>query len=112
MANRQFHRMQALQKEVKKLQVKVSTDGSADVVSSVGTGIASVAHAANAYTVTLEDKYNDIIGVSVIGGVSASWHVDSADVKVAKTVVVESSAAQASTEIYIELTLKNTSVVK
>ena len=110
MANRRFNRLQALEKEVKKLQIKINTDGSADVSSVEGLGVESVAHAANQYTITLQDKYNKLVGVSVIGGVAASFHVVSHDVVSAKTVVVESSAAQASTEVFVELSLKNTSV--
>jgi hypothetical protein len=111
MANRRFQRLQALQKEVKKLHVKISTDGSADVSSISGVGISSVAHAANVYTITLDDKYNDFLGASVISGVAANYSIDSVDVQ-NKTVAIEASVAQASTEILVELILKNTSVVK
>lgn len=112
MANRRFQRLQALQKEVKKLHVKINTDGSGDVTSISGVGIASVAHAANVYTVTLEDKYNEFLGAAVLPGVSASHNLDSEDVSGAKTVAIEMSATQASTTIHMEIIVKNTSVVK
>lgn len=112
MANRQFHRLQALQKEVKKLQLKITTDGSADVSSISGTGIASVSHSSNTYTITLDDKYNDLLMVSAISGVAANFSISASDVQSAKTIDLDASVAQASTDILVEITLKNSSVVK
>lgn len=112
MANRRFQRLQALQKEVKKIHVKINTDGSGDVSSISGVGVESVAHAANLYTITLEDKYNDFLGASVLPGVSASHNLDSEDVSNSKEVAIQMSALQASTTIHVELILKNTSVEK
>lgn len=112
MANRRFQRLQALQKEVKKIHVKITTDGSGDVTATEGVGITSVAHAANVYTVTLDDKFNKFLGASVLAGVAATHHLDSEDVAGAKTVAIEFSATQASTTIHMELILKNTSVEK
>ena len=112
MANRNFQRLQALQKQVKKLHVKISTDGSGDVSSISGTGITSVAHAANVYTITLDDKYSQFLGASVLPGVIANYNLDSEDVSNAKTVAIEFSAAQVSVDVYVEIIVKNTSVVK
>ena len=112
MANRRFHKLQALQKEVKKLHVKITTDGSADVSANSGVGIASVAHAANTYTITLEDKYNEFLGLNAISGVAADFSLGAVDVQSAKTIELDASVAQASTDIYVEIILKNTSVVK
>ena len=112
MANRRFQRLQALQKEVKKLHVKITTDGSGDVTATSGTGITSAAHAANVYTITLDDKYNEFLGAAVLAGVAATHHLNAEDISGAKTVAIEFSATQASTDIHIELILKNTSVVK
>ncbi len=95
---------------MKSIQVVVATDGSGDVSSIDGVGVASVSHAANAYTVTLDDKYSKLMGVQVIGPVTATWHLDSHDVSGAKTVVVTSSAVQASGDIMIVLDVKNSSV--
>lgn len=110
MANRSFNRLQALQKEVKKLQVTINTDGSGDVTSIEGTGVASVAHSSDQYTITLDDKYSKFLGVSAISGVAANMTVASEAVSTSKTVVIEASVTQASTSIYVELTLKNSSV--
>ena len=112
MANRRFQDVQALQKQVKKVHVKITTDGSADVSSFSGTGVSNVSHEANVYTITLDDKYNDFMAMSVISGVSADFHIDSVDVSSAKTIAVEASVAQNSTDIYVEMVLKNSSVVK
>lgn len=110
MANRRFQRHQSLEKEMKSLQVKISTDGSGDVSSVDGLGIASVSHSLNAYTITLDDKYSKLLGVSVIGPVTATWHVDSHDVVSAKTIVVEASALQASGDIFVVIDVKNSDV--
>lgn len=110
MANRRFQRMQSLEREVKKLYARITTDGSGDVVSIKGVGVESVSHASNVYTIVLEDRYVEFLGASAISGVSASWHVDSETVSSDKEVVVEASAAQASTVVYVELNLKNTTV--
>lgn len=111
MANRNFQRVQALQKEVKKLHVKIVTDGLGDVTSIFGTGITSVAHAADVYTITLDDQFNDFLGAAVLPGVASTFALDSQDVA-NKTVAVEFGTTQASTTIHIELIVKNTSVVK
>lgn len=113
MANRTFHRLQALEKEIKKLHVRFNTDGSGDVTStSFPVGITSVAHAANVYTITLDDKYNEFVGAAVLPGVASTYALDSEDVSTNKTVAIEFGTTQASAEIHIELSLKNTSVVK
>lgn len=112
MANRRFQRLQALEREVKVLHAKISTDGSGDVTATSGLGVASAVHSANAYTITLEDKYNELLHVNVISGVAASHVITSEDVSGAKTVVITASALQASTDIRVELHLKNTGVSK
>jgi len=110
MANRSFNRLQALEKEVKHLHLKVVTDGSGDVVSFDGLGVASVSHAADVYTITLQDKYVSFKHVSCISGVAANFQLNSEDVNGDKTVVVEASVTQASTDLYVHLVLKNTTV--
>lgn len=112
MANRRFQRLQALQKEIKKLHVKITTDGSGDVTAIVGTGIASVSHAAGTYTITLEDKYNVFIGAAVLPGVSSAFNLNAEDVSGAKTVDIDLAVSQASVDIHVEIMVKNTSVVK
>ena len=110
MANRRFQRVQSLEKEIKSLHLKISTDGSADVSSVEGLGVESVSHAANVYTITLEDKYSQFRGLSVISGVSASFQLNSESVSSTKVIELEASAAQLSTDIHVVLHLKNTDV--
>lgn len=112
MANRRFQRLQALDREVKLLYVEVVTDGSGDVTSFSGLGVSDVSHSSNDYTVTLEDKYFDFKFADAISSVSADWTVDSEDVNGAKTIVLGSSVAQASTTIYFKIEVKNSSVVR
>ena len=109
-ANRRFQRLQSLEREVKKLHVKVTTDGSGDVSSIEGLGVTSVSHSSDQYTITLDDKYVSFWGASAISGVAADFIVVSEDVDGAKTVVLDASVTQASTVIYVELTLKNSNV--
>ena len=109
MANRSFNRHQSLEKEIKSLQFKISTDGSGDVSSKSGLGLASASHSGNVYTLTLEDGYVEFKHLSAISGVSADYKLNSEDVKSAKTIVFESSALQASTDIYVSVQLKNSS---
>ncbi len=111
MANRNFNRHQSLEKEIKSLQLKFETDGSGDVSSFSGLGVASVSHAANVYTITLDDAYVEFKHALAISGVAANWTVNSEDVAGAKTIVIESSAAQASTNVYVNIELKNSSAL-
>lgn len=110
MANRNFNRHQSLEKEIKSLHLKITTDGSSDVSSIEGLGFSSVSHAANVYTVNLDDKYSQFFGMSVISGVSADFKLNSESVNSSKQIVFEASVAQASTDIYLVVHLKNSSV--
>ena len=112
MANRRFQRVQALEREVKILHAKITTDGSGDVTATSGLGVESASHSTNVYTITLEDKYNELLHVNVISGVAADITLTAEDVDGAKTVEITSSVTQASTDIRVELHLKNTSVSK
>lgn len=110
MANRRFQRLQSLDKEVKILNLKITTDGSGDVTASGDLGVESVSHSANVYTITLEDKYSSLKGISVISGVAADWTVDASSFS-SKQIDIEASAVQASTEIYVQIVVKNTDVL-
>jgi len=110
MANRRFQRMQSLEREVKKLYARITTDAAGDVVSVKGVGIEEVTHASNVYTIVLEDRYVEFFGAKPSSGVSASWHTVSESVSTDKEVVIEASAAQADTTVQVEINLKNTTV--
>lgn len=107
MASRNFNRHQSLEKEVKSLHVTVTTDGSGDVSSIKGEGIESVSHAANTYTITLDDKYIRLLGASVSAGVQATHILENVAVDSTKTLDVTFSVTQASVDLYIILDLKN-----
>lgn len=66
MANRNFNRFQALEKEVKALYAEVSIAGSGAPTLVRGLGVASIVRdSAGLYTITLQDKYNRLMNVSV-----------------------------------------------
>jgi hypothetical protein len=109
MANRNFNRLQALEKEVKKLYVKISTDGSGDVTAIDGLGVESVSHSSDVYTITLQDKYNSFKAISAMSSVAANFTVDASSFS-SKEIDLEASVTQASTDIYVEISVKNTNI--
>lgn len=109
MANRNFNRLQALEKEIKHLYVKIETDGSGDVVSIDGLGVESVSHSSNVYSIILQDKYNSFKAMNAMSSVSADYSVDASSLS-SKQIDLESSVLQASTEIYVQICLKNTNI--
>ena len=112
MANVGFNRVQAREKEIKLVHLKVTTDGASDVTAIDSLGVASVEQtAADTYTITLKDAYVEFRGASVTPGVTSGHSVSNVDVKSAKTLEVNFGASQASTEFYVTLHLKNTSAI-
>lgn len=129
MANRNFNRYQALTKEVKALfaQVAIAAAGAPTLNAPASLGIASIVrNSAGRYTITLEDKYNDLLQVvesrelasgapSAVGGlVIRAEAVDST-----KTIVIEFVDASgvavelaAGTLLRLKIDLKNSSVQK
>ena len=120
-ANRNFHRVQSLAREAKHLYAK------ADVVSNVATkskndsmGIESIViSATGVVTVTLEDKYNSLLHVSVVAVGSATvdnkFVVVSEDVAGDKTIVFQNVEGAAAADIddcqlLIKVEVKNSSV--
>lgn len=126
MANRNFFRKQSMEREVKELYVAASIAAAGAPTLTRDLGVASlVRDSAGVYTLTLEDKYNALLQVSVslqlaAGAPSSVAHVvRSEDVDGAKTVVIEFvDAAGAAVEldngtvVKLKLDLKNTSVVR
>lgn len=121
MANRRFHRMQSLSRETKVLYAKAS------VASNVATkskndsvGVESVViSGTGVLTVTLEDKYNSLLHVSVVAVGSATvdnkFVVVSEDVSGTKEIVLQNVEGAAAADIddcdlLIKVELKNTSV--
>jgi len=102
--------MQSIEKEIKSLHFSITTDGLGDVVSVEGLGVKSVTHAANDYTITLEDKYSSFRGLNAISGISSDYHLVSEAVNGNKQIVVQSNVTQASTVIHVVIFLKNTNI--
>lgn len=114
MANRNFNRFQALEKEVKSLYAEISFDslGAPSLVRALG--VESVALDSGDIKLTLQDKYNRLMNVSVIEVGAASLTVPvsivSEDVDVAKTIVLSNADALASTKLLVRIDVKNSSV--
>ena len=129
MANRNFNRYQALTKEVKALfaQVSIAAVGAPTLDATKSLGITSIVrNSAGRYTITLDDKYNDLLQViesrelasgapSAVGGMV----IRSQDVANAKTIVIEYVDAlgapvelAAGSVLRLKFDLKNSSVVR
>lgn len=122
MANRNFNRFQALEKEVKSIFADVAIGATGAPTLSRGLGIASIVRdSAGTYTITLEDRYNRLLGASVTqivtgGAEDLSFQLDSEDVDGTKEIVLVCHTAGTETDpsdgsrLLIELLLKNSSV--
>ena len=127
MANRNFNRYQALTKEVKALfaQVAIGATGAPTLNAPASLGITSVVrNSAGNYTITLDDKYNDLLQItqsrelaSGAPGAVGGMVVRSEAVDSAKTIVIEfvdSAGAPielvSGTLLRLKLDLKNSSV--
>ena len=107
MANRTFFDVQSLQRET-----KIITGVVGDGVTSLPTGIETAAAAGSDLTLTLDDKYNDLVGAhltakSLTGTFS---HVEAVAFNTSNTVVFTVDNLNAADEFYVTLFLKNTSV--
>jgi hypothetical protein len=127
MANRNFNRKQALDKEIKEIYAKVSVgaSGAPTMDASRSVGVASVArNSAGRYTITLQDAYMHLHQLShslqfAAGApASAQMVIRSEAVDTAKTIVVEfldaSGAAvdvDSGTILRFKFDLKNSSVI-
>jgi len=118
MANRTFQDVQAVSREVKILATTISGVNSGTCTATPSLGISEVKQATGDVTITLEDKYNQLLCAQVTLGDSATGpgaltaaKIKSADVKGAKTVVIDTTgAANANDQLHVTLFLKNTSV--
>ena len=69
MANRNFHRVQSLTREVKSLfaNVAIGASGVATINKNLSVGITSISRdSAGVYSIILDDKYNNLLSVSVM----------------------------------------------
>jgi hypothetical protein len=114
MANRNFNRFQALEKEIKALYAEISFSalGAPTLVS--GLGVAAVALDSGNIKITLQDKYMKLMHVSAtVKGPTPSpvaIGVVSEDVDNAKTVVLSNTDELASCSLLVRIDVKNSSV--
>lgn len=121
MANRNFNRFQALEKEVKAIYADVAIGATGAPTLTKGLGVASIVRdSAGTYTITLDDKYTRLMSSSVMqivtgGAEDLSFQIDAEDVDGAKTIVLISHAAGTETDpsdgsrLLIKFELKNSS---
>lgn len=118
MASRNFNRMQALEMELKQLQLVVSIGASGAPTVTRGKGVATVVrNSAGQYTITLQDKYNSLVGFSCTQLVATAQdttpQLASETVNTTKTVVLRTLTAGTATDpssgskLFITLSLKN-----
>lgn len=123
MANRNFNRYQALEKEVKSIFAKVTigSSGAPTLVSALSLGVASISRtSAGLYVLTLQDTYTRLCHASVEvltpTAEDISANVSAETVASAKTVTFRCTAAGVATDpasgdsLLIHLQLKNSSV--
>lgn len=122
MANRNFNRFQALEKEVKSLYADVAIGASGAPTLSRGIGIASVTRSsAGVYVVTLQDKYNRLMSVDVkVLSASAQdllVQLQAESVASAKTITFRTQNAAATatdptsgSRLLVQINVKNSSV--
>lgn len=121
MANRNFNRVQALEKESKHLyaEVNIGASGAPTIVKALG--ISSISRsAAGTYSVTLEDKYMRLLHVDVMQLASAAedltFQVKSNNVSTTKVIEIFSKAAAVATDpsngskLFIKIEVKNSSI--
>ena len=122
MANRNFNRKQALDREVKELFADISIGASGAPTLSRGLGVASVAKTATGeYTITLQDKYSRLMhaSASVMSASAEDVHaqLQSESVASAKTLVIRTQKADltlvnpaSGDRILVKIDVKNSSI--
>lgn len=120
MANRNYNRKQALEKEVKELyaQVSIGASGAPTLVKAWGT-TSITRNSAGLYTVLLDDKYTRLMDLHVIQKVTSAenlvFQLVAESVNSAKTVQFRCCASGVATDpssgstLFITLNLKNSS---
>ncbi len=125
MANRNFHRVQSLSREVKILHAKVAigASGAPTLDSNLSVGVASITRdSAGVYIVTLDDKYTALLHFSAMQleatAEDLTFQVESEDVDGAKTIQFQCKAAAVETDpsdgsvLLLRMELKNSSVTR
>jgi len=125
MANRNFHRVQSLSREVKILHAKVAIGASGAPTLSVNdsVGVASITRdSAGVYEVTLDDAYSSFLHFNVImleaTAEDVTFQVESETVATTKIIKFQCKTAEVETDpssgsvLHIRIEVKNTSVVR
>jgi hypothetical protein len=121
MANRNYNRAQALEKEVKSLYAEISIGAAGAPTLVRGLGIASVARdSAGVYTVTLQDAYNRLMSFGASQEAASAedlkFQLAASDVSSAKTVQFRCIAAAVETDpsngskLRLQIDVKNSSI--
>lgn len=123
MANRTFYEVQSLDREVKVLYgyVPFGASGAVGTVNANGFTVTKVAATTGRYTITLSDKYNELLGCSFTVFNNATAIGEQWEVRVGltsnTTITIEhvsdaGAAADAAdgTGVYITLALRNSAV--
>lgn len=123
MANRSFHRVQSLAREVKTVygRVSIGATGAPTLDTTNSIGVASVSRdSAGVYIVTLQDKYNALLHAQIMmleaTAEDITFQVETEDVASAKTIQIQCKAAAVETDpsdgsvLLLKFDLKNSSV--
>lgn len=103
------------------MRADIGATGAPTIDTVNSKGVASIARtAAGDYTITLDDKYNVLLGASVMsleaGDTEFNWSITAQDVSSAKTVQLSNLPGGTPTDpddgsdLYVTLFLKNSSV--
>lgn len=125
MANRSFHRVQSLAREAKILYAKVSIGASGaptlDIDASIGVD-SIVRDSAGVYEVTLDDKYNSLLHVSIqhleATAEDLTFQLESETVATDKKFKFQCKAAAVETDpsngsvLLLRIDVKNSSVIR
>lgn len=122
MANRNFNRKQALEREIKEVYCQIAIGSSGAPTLTRGTGVASVTRdSAGVYILTLQDTYQRLMHASVTQLVASpqdlTFQLEAEAVATAKTVQFRCNTGATETDpasgsiLYVVLQLKNSSVV-
>lgn len=122
MANRNFNRKQALEREVKEIYAEIAIGSTGAPTLTRGTGVASIErNSAGSYTLTLQDKYMRLMHAAFTLVAPSTENLDiqiqSSDVSSAKTVTFVCHVAGSDTDpqdgdsILVKLDLKNSTAV-
>lgn len=123
MSNRVTYKLQHRNLGIEKISFHFPPNGASQPAAVTGRGVASLTRASTGvFTITLSDSYEDLVGASVLVGLATAADITvqlgAVDVKSAKTIVLRTLASAVLTDIaadpdniiWVELSLRNTSV--